>query len=71
MDRAGLDFAIETGLARGLELSGFADFSSATLYFGKRMNRHIIGSQNDLIYLLRDEGWALIFACRLRNCATL
>jgi hypothetical protein len=27
-------------------------FSLATWHFGKRTNRHIIGSQNDLIYLL-------------------
>jgi hypothetical protein len=27
-------------------------FSFATWHFGKRTNRHIIGSQNDLIYLL-------------------
>jgi uncharacterized protein DUF6933 len=40
-------------LARELGLSGLAPFSFATLRFGKRANRHIIGSQNDFIYLLR------------------
>ena len=40
-------------LTRELGLSGLAPSSSATLHFGKRTNRHIIGSQNDLIYLLR------------------
>jgi len=39
-------------LARELGLSGLAPFSFSTLRFGKRTNRHIIGSQNDLIYLL-------------------
>jgi hypothetical protein len=41
-------------LARELGLSGLAPFSFSTLRFGKRTNRHIIGSQNDLIYLLSD-----------------
>jgi hypothetical protein len=40
-------------LARELGLSGLAPISSTTFRFSKRMNRHIIGSQNDLIYLLR------------------
>jgi hypothetical protein len=39
-------------LALELGLSGLAPFSFSTLRFGKRTNRHIIGSQNDLIYLL-------------------
>jgi hypothetical protein len=47
-------------LARELGLSGLAPFSFATLRFGKRENRHIIGSQNDLIYLMR---------CYLENAA--
>jgi hypothetical protein len=34
-------------------LSGLAPFSFTTLRFGKRANRHIIGSQNDLSYLMR------------------
>jgi hypothetical protein len=32
---------------------GLAPFSFTTFRFSKRANRHIIGSQNDLIYLLR------------------
>jgi len=40
-------------LARELGLYGLALFSFTTFRFGKRANRHIIGSQNDLIYLLR------------------
>ena len=40
-------------LARELGLYGLAPFSFTTFRFGKRANRHIIGSQNDLIYLLR------------------
>ena len=40
-------------LARELELCGLAPFSFTTFRFSKRANRHIIGSQNDLIYLLR------------------
>jgi hypothetical protein len=36
-------------LTRELELSGLAPFSSTTFRFSKRTNRHIIGSQNDLI----------------------
>jgi hypothetical protein len=40
-------------LARELGLSALAPFSFTTLRFGKRTNRHIIGSQNDVIYLLR------------------
>ena len=40
-------------LARELGLSGIAPFSFTTFRFSKRANRHIIGSQNDLIYLLR------------------
>jgi len=39
-------------LAREIGLSGLAPFSFSTLRFGKRTNRHIISSQNDLIYLL-------------------
>jgi hypothetical protein len=42
-------------LARELGLSGIAPFSFTTLRFGKRANRHIIGSQNDLIHLLRAD----------------
>ena len=47
-------------LARELELCGLAPFSFTTFRFSKRANRHIIGSQNDLIYLLRGylEGTA-------------
>jgi hypothetical protein len=41
-------------LARELGVSGLAPFSSATLYFGKRTNRYIIGSQNNLMYLMRS-----------------
>jgi hypothetical protein len=41
-------------LARELGLSGLAPFSF-TLLFGKRANRHIIGSQNDFIHLLRAD----------------
>jgi hypothetical protein len=40
-------------LARELGLFALAPFSFTTLRFGKRTNRHVIGSQNDLIYLLR------------------
>ena len=40
-------------LTRELGLSGLAPFSSTTFRFSKRTNRHVIGSQNDLIYLLR------------------
>jgi hypothetical protein len=41
-------------LTRELGLSGrLTPFSSTTFHFSKRTNRHIIGSQNDLIYLLR------------------
>jgi hypothetical protein len=40
-------------LARDLGLSGLAPFSVGTWFFGKRANRHIIGSQNDFIHLLR------------------
>ena len=40
-------------LTRELGLSGLAPFSSTTFRFSKRTNRHIVGSQNDLIYLLR------------------
>jgi hypothetical protein len=40
-------------LARELGLSGLTPFSVTTFRFSKRTNRHIIGSQNDLIYLLR------------------
>lgn len=40
-------------LARELALSGLAPLSFITLRFGKRANRHIIGSQNHLIHLLR------------------
>lgn len=40
-------------LIHELGLSGFAPFSFTTARFGKRSNRHIIGSQNDLIYLLK------------------
>jgi hypothetical protein len=40
-------------LAREPGLSGLAPFSFTTFRFGKRMNRHNIGSQNVLIYLLR------------------
>jgi uncharacterized protein DUF6933 len=40
-------------LARERGLSGIAPFSFTTARFGKRSNRHIIGSQNDFIYLLR------------------
>jgi len=40
-------------LARELGLSGLTRFSVTTFRFSKRANRHIIGSQNDLIYLLR------------------
>jgi uncharacterized protein DUF6933 len=39
-------------LVRELGLSGLAPFSLTTWHFGKRANRHIIGSQNDFIYLL-------------------
>jgi len=39
-------------LACELGLSGLAPFSFTRLRFGKRTNRHIIGSQNDLIRLL-------------------
>ena len=39
-------------LARELGSSGLAPFSFTTVCFGKRANRHIIGSQNDFIYLL-------------------
>ena len=40
-------------LTRELGLSGLAPFSSTTFCFSKRTSRHIVGSQNDLIYLLR------------------
>jgi len=40
-------------LARELGLCGLAPFSFTTFRFSKRANRHIIRSQNDLIYLLR------------------
>ena len=40
-------------LARDLGLCGLAPFSFTRFRFSKRTNRHIIGSQNDLIYLLR------------------
>jgi hypothetical protein len=40
-------------LTRELWLSGLARFSSTTFRFSKRTNRHVIGSQNDLIYFLR------------------
>jgi hypothetical protein len=40
-------------LARELGLPGLEPLSFITLRFGKRANRHIIGSQNDLIHLLR------------------
>ena len=40
-------------LARELGLCGLAPFSFTTFRFSKRANRYIIGSQNDLIYLLR------------------
>jgi hypothetical protein len=42
-------------LVRELGLCQRAPFSLATWHFGKRVNRHIIGSQNDLIYLLRGH----------------
>ncbi len=42
-------------LARELGLSGLAPFSFRTLLFDKRANRHIIGSQNDFIHLLRAD----------------
>jgi hypothetical protein len=42
-------------LARELGLSGLVPFSLTTLRFGKRANRHIIGSQNDFIHLLRAD----------------
>ena len=40
-------------LIHELGLSEFAPISFTTARFGKRSNRHIIGSQNDLIYLLK------------------
>ena len=39
-------------LVRELGSCDRVPFSLATSHFGKRTNRHIIGSQNDLIYLL-------------------
>jgi uncharacterized protein DUF6933 len=57
-------------LARELGLSGLAPFSLTTLRFGKRANRHIIGSQNDLIYLLRahlEDAVAPLEGDRLRK----
>ena len=39
-------------LVRELGLCEDEPFLLATWHFGKRVNRHIIGSQNDLIYLL-------------------
>jgi hypothetical protein len=39
-------------LACELGISELAPVSISTLHFGKRVNRHIIGSQNDLIRLL-------------------
>ena len=39
-------------LVRELGLCESTPFSLTAWHFGKRVNRHIIGSQNDLIYLL-------------------
>jgi hypothetical protein len=47
-------------LSRELGLSERASFSLTTWHFGKRVNRHIIGSQNDFIYL---------FGCHLEDTA--
>jgi hypothetical protein len=42
-------------LAGQLGLSALAPVSSTKWSFGKRVNRHIIGSQNDFIHLLRND----------------
>jgi hypothetical protein len=42
-------------LVRELGLSGLAPISFTTSRFGKRVNRRIIGSQNDFIHLLRTD----------------